>query len=376
MLHSWLIPVQRRRRIEFPGQRRDGKLVAPDIASHAQIITPSLLWTENVACNHRVVIVGASDTGKSFLEQLIYHPSLNLRNLFIIAPTEPTNVISEAISKECFSHSELQQLGLTRYATHIPSKVRLIDRQNKLLKLNDETLFSYDFLILVQGLQFSARYLSEELAKLKGVVSFNQHEWTSAKDYLENAMNGSIVVYGRDLQALALVGSLAEHLEPQQRCRIIYVNPGLSFVSEEAFKRVFDYLEQSGIICHFSTRLTSWEKENDQLTHLSFENKVSDDLIQLTCSNLIYADIKEVDYHIYNAIDESALVYDGKLVIDSHFRTNDPHIYAAGPGTKFKSEYRSDWLLEFCDSRETGEKVTSTCFKYHSWRLTSCQLLA
>lgn len=42
------------------------------------------------------------------------------------------------------------------------------------------------------------------------------------------------------------------------------------------------------------------------------------------------------------AINESCLVYDGKLVVDSSFNTNDPRIRAAGPLTKYGRKYYAE----------------------------------
>lgn len=42
-----------------------------------------------------------------------------------------------------------------------------------------------------------------------------------------------------------------------------------------------------------------------------------------------------VDRDAFRAINDACLVFDGRLVIDRTFRTNDPSIYAAGPLTKY-----------------------------------------
>lgn len=42
------------------------------------------------------------------------------------------------------------------------------------------------------------------------------------------------------------------------------------------------------------------------------------------------------------AINESCLVFDGRLVIDADFHTNDPCIRAAGPLTKFQRRYHAE----------------------------------
>ncbi|NJN36938.1 MAG: hypothetical protein HC794_07620 [Nitrospiraceae bacterium] len=58
------------------------------------------------------------------------------------------------------------------------------------------------------------------------------------------------------------------------------------------------------------------------------------------------------------AINQSSLVFDGRLVIDEHGRTNDPLIYGAGPLTKFQRGYHHDDLTHASfNSKEVGKQV-------------------
>lgn len=45
---------------------------------------------------------------------------------------------------------------------------------------------------------------------------------------------------------------------------------------------------------------------------------------------------------LLSAINDSCLVYDGSLVIDANFHTNDLSIRGAGPLTKFKRKYHAE----------------------------------
>ena len=64
------------------------------------------------------------------------------------------------------------------------------------------------------------------------------------------------------------------------------------------------------------------------------------------CANwrplLIYASQKRDDDFFPLAINDSCLVFDGRLVIDADFHTNDPCIRAAGPLTKFQRRYHAE----------------------------------
>lgn len=67
---------------------------------------------------------------------------------------------------------------------------------------------------------------------------------------------------------------------------------------------------------------------------------------------------KQVDYDAFASINQSSLVFDGRLVIDEHNRTNDSIIYAGGPLTKFKRGYHRDESTHACfSSKEVGNRV-------------------
>lgn len=50
-------------------------------------------------------------------------------------------------------------------------------------------------------------------------------------------------------------------------------------------------------------------------------------------------------------------LYDGRLVVDHNFRTNDPCVYAGGVITKFARRYRCNTRMEICSNREAGSRL-------------------
>jgi thioredoxin reductase len=53
---------------------------------------------------------------------------------------------------------------------------------------------------------------------------------------------------------------------------------------------------------------------------------------------LVMADAKDVDISLFECVNGASLVYDGRIVVDGAFRTNDPNIYAAGTVARFSRE--------------------------------------
>jgi hypothetical protein len=66
------VPVRPRRTIQYPDDLRDNRPVAAPLLIAISILTYALVHEPRVPIHNKIVVVGASDTGLSFLESLIY----------------------------------------------------------------------------------------------------------------------------------------------------------------------------------------------------------------------------------------------------------------------------------------------------------------
>lgn len=67
-----------------------------------------------------------------------------------------------------------------------------------------------------------------------------------------------------------------------------------------------------------------------------------------------------MDYETFKAFNDACLVYDGRLVIDTTFHTNDIAIRAAGSLTKFSNRYYSnEWTHSNFSSKEIGFQLAA-----------------
>jgi hypothetical protein len=66
-----------------------------------------------------------------------------------------------------------------------------------------------------------------------------------------------------------------------------------------------------------------------------------------------------VERAMFEAINGNSLVYDGRLVVDTSFRTNDTAVYAAGVITKLSRRYRSRLDMAHVSAREAGAKLAA-----------------
>jgi len=62
------------------------------------------------------------------------------------------------------------------------------------------------------------------------------------------------------------------------------------------------------------------------------------------------------------AINRACLVYDGRLVIDASFHTNDVSVRAAGPLTKYQRRYYTELTHADFNSKEIGTEVSGDSY--------------
>ena len=98
------------------------------------------------------------------------------------------------------------------------------------------------------------------------------------------------------------------------------------------------------------------------MTYLIF-NQLNSAKIDALCFNmnlqvLFSYTSKRVDLDAFKAINAACLVFDGKLVIDTTFHTNDISIRSAGSVTKYQRRYHAEpWTHKNFNSKEVGIEV-------------------
>lgn len=118
------------------------------------IAATRLAWNHStskppVACPLQVVVVGASETGLSALQQLLLHPHLEFTRLTLVAP----GGLSGPATAGSYSSSLLARLALDTRVVVLPGRVVALDRAQQLVQLDDGAVVAYDLLLLAAGLQ-------------------------------------------------------------------------------------------------------------------------------------------------------------------------------------------------------------------------------
>ena len=122
-------------------------------------LSKKMLVESRIANNNRIVIIGASDTGISFIESLLSIRYLEFSYIYLVAPG---GLLYHHIEKEIdnmkvsinnYQLKELKKLLLEKRIKIINSIVKDIKPKQKYIQFKDNTILNYDYLILTLGLQ-------------------------------------------------------------------------------------------------------------------------------------------------------------------------------------------------------------------------------
>ncbi|XP_051867186.1 cilia- and flagella-associated protein 61 [Pristis pectinata] len=392
----FLVPVRRRRQIIYPleqlGINAPSKRITKDKPKYAlNHINRKLTLEPKVTINSRIVVVGASEVGISFLETLVFCPHLRFNNITLISKCAVPVSHSYATCRRfqtrshSYEHDDYALMSLQSWVNVVVGKMIGIDRAGKHVIVTGGTKVPYEHLILCTGQQFQVPYPTGADIKLtnKDVIVNPDKQFTDKvpsnlfilnnhsdcenalhwlKNRSENA-KGNIVVYGNTIEAYITVntilsfgidGSLVHLVKPPTNSNTsCFDNPVIETAVEEA-------LEKAKVSVYSNCLLAKWNdgKIHGRITVSSFTTD-SEPLI-LPCVAFFSFDKKKVDYDAFKAINNACLVFDGKLVIDSTFHTNDITIRAAGPLTKYSRRYYADqWSHENFNSKEIGFQLAA-----------------
>nr|XP_032651794.1 cilia- and flagella-associated protein 61 isoform X3 [Chelonoidis abingdonii] len=138
---------------------------AVNILSYAlNHINRKLMLEPKVSVNARIVVVGASNVGISFLETLIFCPHLKFNNLTLIsthglpgknAPDSKNRGF--LIQSHCFNDKDYALMSLCSWVNVVVGKMTGIDRAAKHVVVSKGKKVPYDHLVLCTGQQYQVR---------------------------------------------------------------------------------------------------------------------------------------------------------------------------------------------------------------------------
>lgn len=233
--------------------------------------TKRLLSLNKISNNTRIVVVGASDTGISFIESLLSLKYINFTNITLLAPGGTQSIQVDNKNEQLkaqstnYTLSELKNLMLDSRVTVLNARMVNLDRDSKKIGLATRASISYDILVIAVGL------IDQTLKDLKlvscgigperneeiidGVFSIDDpylydhfkvvppqppslSNPVLTKNYIDMLTRQKkpkkILIYGRTLHTFTFISGLLNRGVPSER--IMLAIPPISLEKQEEFK--------------------------------------------------------------------------------------------------------------------------------------------
>ncbi|XP_051470281.1 cilia- and flagella-associated protein 61 isoform X3 [Apus apus] len=396
----YMVPVRPRRQIVYPleelGINAPSEQVSKDQLSYSlNHINRKLLLESKVSINTRIVVVGASDVGIAFLETLIFCPHLKFNNLTLISihglPGKDRRGSKHRrflINSHCFNDEDYAQMSLCSWVNVVVGKMTGINRTAKYVVVSKEKKVPYDYLVLCMGLKYQVlaptgadistlptnrEVTSKWPQRYTGKVPSNHFTLNDDQDCLramhwlkENIVNleGNVIVYGNTIDiyttvetllSLGIDGSRIHLVKPPLSSNVTCLN------NNDIESAVQEALSEAGVSVYCDSILAQWNRSDDPdlITCAAFTTNTKP--FKLQCSAFFSFAYRTVDYETFKAINDACLVFDGRLVIDTKFHTNDVSIRAAGPLTKYSRRYYvEEWTHSNFNSKEIGFELATS----------------
>ncbi|XP_043668706.1 cilia- and flagella-associated protein 61-like [Vespula pensylvanica] len=395
-----MVPVNPRRRIEYEfcscPETNEIKLKQnKDKVFSLFMTTPRIATIPNRIIDTKIVVVGASDCGTALVEFLALgylQNFVHFTNLTLISPNglpyerKHTDVKWDMIpfkGRYCRNY----QFLITRRAwiNVVYGKLLAINRKDKYVTVMDQGNLSYDFLILTSGLQYQTTLFRDKKIDedKKADIKSNQIIWNSltinddtdaffslkkiqseTNDFKEKK---AIVFYGHNIDCYCAIHGLMKHgikgswitlIEPKLNLCDNQIN---FFRNCEVNTAIKNSILENEINLLLGWNIINWtllEEYQDVKRIESVTIRSGINIKIIPCDFFFNFYEKEIDINSFLAICRAGLVFDGRVVIDPQFRTNDPFVFAAGSITKYSRKFQAKFFEHnHYNSIEIGEKL-------------------
>uniref|UniRef100_A0A3P9JXW1 Cilia and flagella associated protein 61 n=1 Tax=Oryzias latipes TaxID=8090 RepID=A0A3P9JXW1_ORYLA len=393
---NYAVPISPRKQIIYPLEELGNdapsiRLTEEQAPFALSLIRRKFLVQPRRNINTRIVVVGASDTGLSFLETLCLRPNLKFNNLALVSTHGfPGDCDHKDMGFLSTSHAYNSKDLATIHSNInvVKGKMVSINRKSKYVLVSGVGKVPYNYLILCTGLQYSVPNLTVENISdpsndqlqpqpteqtNPGVVPSNLftlndvHDCMAARHWLcANFLDqkDNAIIYGDNIDVYISVETLLSLGIPGARIHLVLPPPEpavCTFPNSVVENAVAAALKVANVHVHrdFVLAQMNSDEHPDRLTSVTF-TKDSEPL-HLQCGVFLNLSGKEIDCDVLESIQKSLLLYDDRLVIRATFLTTDSSIYGAGPLTRFSHWYHSDeWSHANFNSKEVGQDLAET----------------
>ncbi|CAI9734209.1 ciliaflagella61-likeassociated and flagella-associated 61 [Octopus vulgaris] len=399
---SDMIPVRYRRQIIYPpnlGINAPSDQVLKEVPAFALThMNRKLALEPKMTINARIVVVGASTVGLSFLETLIFCPHLNFNNITLVSPhglpaeSKPDPHLQNMMASNFYySPDHLARTSLRSWVSVVKSKMTKIVREKKHLITSNGHTIPYDHLFLCCGLQYTSvvwddknpfakqdrsffviNNLVDAAEAIKWVVLhvLCAPVWSPENLWKHSPVPGSdktgnIIIYGDTLDAYCFLQTMLELGLSGKSIHLMIpttekVAPEVNDYIEEM---IFSELVNQNVQIHFNCDFVKWSTIEDSSSRYAyFHDRRKSFKIEYVVFFCYHT--KKIDYSAFKAINDACLIVDHRIVINNDFHTVDPNIWAAGTFTKYQRVLYSDnWVHSKFSSKEIGCTLANKILK-------------
>eukprot|EP00854_Cymbomonas_tetramitiformis_P006217 gene6217-7449_t len=293
---------------QVPGRRLIGARSAP---FSLFVMTRKLAARVKPTVNARIVVVGASETGLACLERLLQ-------------------------------------------VTIVDERMVELDREAHEIVLESGRRLPYEVLLLTTGLQDQTRYrLGIEVND--PVPVYNLLEILNSLTEEEASGLEGIIVYGSSFEAMQCLQTLGQRGVPSEA--VSHIMPPTEMQAAQGLEKAYD-MEQVFDMAQFSQMRLMRVDFDEQGATAVFDKEGQ--TVSVGADIVITCDAPDVDPDIFRSLNSNSIVYDGRLVVDNEFRTNDPDIYGAGSLCKFSRKFGKCPNMEYFNALEVGRQLASS----------------
>ncbi|XP_009979353.1 PREDICTED: uncharacterized protein C20orf26 homolog, partial [Tauraco erythrolophus] len=293
----YMVPVRPRRQIVYPleelGINAPSEQVSKDQLRYSlNHINRKLVLESKVSINTRIVVVGASDVGISFLETLVFCPRLKFNNLTLISirGLPGKDLLGSKhrrflINSHCFNDEDYAQMSLCSWVNVVVGKMTGINRAAKYVVVSKEQTIPYDYLVLCTGQKYQVLApTGADISKLPtnrevtskwpqrytGQVPSNHFTLNDDEDCLkathwlkENVVNseGNVIVYGNTIDIYTTVETLLSLGISGSRIHLVQppLSSNVTCLNNNAVEgAVEEALWRAGVSVHRDSILAQW----------------------------------------------------------------------------------------------------------------------
>eukprot|EP00775_Hariotina_reticulata_P004215 gene4215-4464_t len=293
----------------------------------------------------QIIFVGGSETALSCIEQLLLHPQLTFTNLTMLAPG---GVTVGGVACE-YTAALVARMGLEATVTLVDGHMTQLDRHQKLVGLADGSQLPYDVLVVATGQQdhLAAAVNGAFPEASSFVVSSDQLAKGSVSPAAVSGLT-SILLYTSQagLAAYDVVAALQEAGVPAS---------AITWVDADPAQHDQLLLLLLALAAHLQLELPT--PQQGQLLQLlptadgsqataTLQGSASGPEQQLHVDLLVASGCPGPSAAVAKCLSGAKLVWDGCLVVDANFASNDQAVMGAGSVAKFSRRYTLPAVLQ------------------------------